>query len=256
MAGAHDATDMDVGPDVPGAPWPGGKVPTAAAFRGYNRGARTRSMRGLVAAMMYAIIVLIILFLLGYVLLRWLRLVFAEGHSAAREALHVATGGKTAQTLVRDARQYMQQAACGFDFVVASTQAGRITHNLNQYKQRSAHPALPVGLLFAVAVDVDHARLYLRGVDSGPDGVVGEFETLHPFSAVVGIDQVESPFASDLVPGVESALRIVVVDEDQGRTACLALEPAWHIRASDLVARLRSMIEDHKRPDVTPVIVR
>ena len=206
--------------------------------------------------MMYAILILIILFLLSYVLLRWLRLVFAEGGSAAREALHVATGGKTSQTLIKDARQRMEQSAYDLDFVVASTQAGRITHNLNRDKDRDADPELPVGLLFAVAVDVDHARLYLRGVDFADDGVTSEFETLHPFSAVVGIDQVETPFPSSLVPGVERALRIVVVDDDQQRTACLPLEPAWHIQASDLVTRLRAMIEDRKRPDVTPVIVR
>lgn len=206
--------------------------------------------------MMYAILILIILFLLGYMLLRWLRLVLAEGHSAAREALHVATGGKTSQTLIRDAHQRLEQSGFELDFAVASTQAGRITQNLNRDKDRNADPELPVGLLFAVAVDVGHARLYLRGIDFDAAGVASEFENVHAFSAVVGIDQVETPFPSDLVPGVESALRIVVVDDEEERTACLPLEAAWHIRTSDLVTRLRAMIEDRKRPDVTPVIVR
>lgn len=206
--------------------------------------------------MMYAIVALILVFLVSYVLVRWLRLVLSEGGQAAREALLVARGGKTPKTLIAAARQAMQERGCTVDFVVASTQADRVTDNLNRAGDRHADPGLPVGLLFAVALDVERAMLYLRGVDlSGGDGVARDFERVHAFSAVVGIDQVENPFPASLVPEVDTALRIVVVDEEEERTACLPLEPAWRIRGSDLVRRVRAMVEDRQRPEVTPVIV-
>lgn len=208
--------------------------------------------------MMYAILVLLLLFLAGYVLARWLRLVLSEGGQAAREAFRVARGDKTAKILIADARRRMEQDGCSVDFVVASTQAGRFTDNLNRDKDRDVAPGLPVGLLFVIALDVERATLYMRGVDfAGDDGIAREFERSHAFSAVIGIDQVENPFPASLVPAIDTALRIVVVDDDEeGTAACLPLEPAWRIRGSDLVQRVRAMVEDRQRPEAPPVIVQ
>jgi hypothetical protein len=205
--------------------------------------------------MMYAILVLIILFIISYVLARWLRMVFSEGRDAAREALHVARGGKTPRTLIEDARARFAEEDCEVEFVAASNQAGHVTDNLNRKRDRDAVPDIAVGLLFTLAIDVSGARIYLRGIDFREGGAIEEFERTHAFSEVICIDQVENPFPSSLVPEVTTALRIIVDDGEQ-HVACLPLERAWRIRTSDLVNRVRGMIEDGQVPDVTPVIVQ
>jgi len=205
--------------------------------------------------MMYAILVMILLFLVGYVLARWLRMVFAEGRDAAREALHVARGGKTPRTLIEDARVFFAREDCEVEFVAASTQAGHVTDNLMRKREDDAVPDMGIGLLFTLAIDVSGARLYLRGIEFRAGGEIEEFERSHGFSEVVAIDQVENPFPPSLVPEVGTALRIVV-DDGRQHVVCLPLERAWRIRASDLVSRVRGMIEDGQKPEVTPVIVQ
>lgn len=206
--------------------------------------------------MMYAILVLILLFLVSYVLLRWLRMVLLEGGQAARTALNVARGGKTPEILVADARAAFQRDGLTVDFVVASTQAERVLANLNGRLSRRARAAgWPAELVFLLALDIDRKRLQLRGI--GPDGPdsLSEFTRFHSFSEVVSIDHVDSPFDSTVVPDVDTAVRIIVDDGEQ-RIGCLPLERAWHIRPADLVTRIRGMIEDGRRPAVTPVILR
>jgi len=206
--------------------------------------------------MMYAILILILAFLAAYVLGRWLRLMFSESRQAVRKAWVEARGGRTPGQLIADARAGLAGAGGELHFAVASTQADAILGRLPQRRTpgRAAH-ALRTDLLFVLALDVDQRRIYLQGIEAAGPGPQQLFSRTLSFSEVIGIDAIENPFGERLLPGVESALRLVVDEAGEPRTTSLPIDPAWRIRSDDLVARVRGMIEEGRRPNTTPVIL-
>lgn len=204
--------------------------------------------------MLYAILLLILLFLLAYVFARWLRLVLREGRDAAHDALAEFRGAKTPQRLVADARAALKRRGGTAQFLVVSNRAPALGDTLKAQSERGVTADLPEALLMAVALDVSHGLLYLHGFAPAEEGQTEEFEVVHGFSEMIGIDDVANPFATQLTPGVSRAVRLIIDDGEQ-RSGCLPVEAAWHIGARDLAARLRNMIEDRQMPGAVPIVL-
>ncbi len=203
--------------------------------------------------MMYAILVLILLFLVSYVLARWLRLVLREGGQAASTALYVARGGRTPATLVAEARRALGNEHT--DLVIAARDPDGSAHRYRQHLaangDRAAEP-----LILALGLDISQGRVYIHAIEPGGDGGATECKRHHAFSAISDIEALSPPaaIAGDRYEGA-SALGLCV-DGGGLRRHLLFVEPEWRIRASDLALRLRAMIHEGQRPVAPPVIIQ
>lgn len=204
--------------------------------------------------MMYAILALILLFLLGYMLARWLRLVLREGGQATRAALHVARGGRTPQTLVASAGAAIAEAGGRADWIIAAHDADGMAARYRARAAECANGEAPEPILFALAVDVTNARLFLHGIAAESATDTREFAELRDFSEVAALEHIAAPASVDRGPDVTSALRICLTGSSP-RCAKLLVEPEWRIRASDLQRRLHAAIAEREPPDPSPVIL-
>jgi hypothetical protein len=206
--------------------------------------------------MMYIIVLVTLALLVVYVTSRWLSGEAREAFTGAREAVRVRRGGRTPAMLIEETRAAFQAVGLEPDLIIVSHDALDLYDRLRrEVIDRPDRPELPAATVLALATDTRAGRLYIRAVDTPPNTPGRETAKFHDCSAVPRIDTVPNDAPAHLTaPGTE-AIAITLDAADPGEYR-LAVEPAWHLDASDLARRLRRIVQDGEPPDSPPVIVR
>jgi|GEM_PF-3349564 len=207
--------------------------------------------------MIYPILLVIAAIVLAMFLWSWLSTELRNGAAWLRDRVRLARGGKTQQRLLDETRRAFEARGLEADCILVSSQVAPVYDNLRrQYIGRRPVVPLPVAVALALGTDVDAGYLFLRAVTAGVGEVGRDASEFFPFADVSRIEQVAQDLPEGIAPTAPRALEIVTGDSECPRRYRLALEDEWGVRGSDLVERVRAMIEDRRKPDPAPLIVR
>lgn len=205
--------------------------------------------------MIYTLLLIAAVIAISVLLWHWLR---AELHHAAgwlRERLLLAHGGETPDRLLTGARGAFDRRGLTPHFILVSSQVPAFYAPLRRrYVGRPVETPLPVALTFVLGVDVDAGMLYLRSVVAERDTSGHEAHEFLAFDDIERIDHAPHGLPVDIAPAADTALEIVVAG--QRLRYHMALEPEWAVAPADVVDRVRVMVEQRRRPEAAPVIVR
>lgn len=206
--------------------------------------------------MMYIIVLVTLALLVVYLTSRWLSAEARDAFASAREAVRVRRGGRTPAMLIDETRAAFQAEGLDPDLIIVSHDALDLYDHLRrEIIDQPGRPDLPAATILALATDTQAGRLYLRAIDTPPGAPGRETAAFHDCAAVERIEPVTNDAPANLTgPGTEAiALTFPAAEPVEYR---LAVEPAWHLNASDLIRRLQQIIQHGQRPDGAPVIVR
>lgn len=205
--------------------------------------------------MMYIIVLVTLALLVVYVTSRWLSAEAREAFAGARDAMRVRRGGRTPAMLIEETRAAFHREDLEPDLIVVSDNTLNLYDRLRrEVIGRSDRLDLPAATILALGADTRAGRVYLRAVDT-PPGLPGrESATFHDCAAVERIEPTTNDAPAHLSgPGTEAIALTLRAEPAEYR---LAVEPAWHLSADDLTRRLRQIVQQRRRPDSAPVIVR
>lgn len=203
--------------------------------------------------MMYIIVLVTLALLIVYLLWIWLSRELGDALRAGRVAARVRRGGRTPELLVEDTQAAFRDEGLEPDLVVVTHDALDLYDRLRKHVVgRTDRPDLPAATVLALAGDADTARLFVRAVETPPGEPGRETSAFHDFDAVSAIEPVANDGPEGLVAPGEQAIALRIRDTEYR----LAVEPAWHIAASDLARQLRALVHDRRPPPGAPAIVR
>jgi len=203
--------------------------------------------------MIYPILLIIALILLGIFLWTWLSREIRAAGAWLRDRILIARGGTTQQHLLEETQRACRERGLAPDCILVS---GQVTEVYDHLRRRvigqRADGTLPSAVALALGADVDAGSLFVRAVEAPADDIGRDTSAFIPFADISGIEQVEQDLPAGLAPKAESAIEIVTAQQRYR----LSLEERWGVSARDLVERIRAMIEDGRKPDAAPLIVR
>lgn len=207
--------------------------------------------------MMYLIVILIGVLLLVYFGGRWLLHETREVGAVLRKMIKQATGAQSEDTLIRQAHTaFAERGLPPPDLVAVPRDAETVYAALRrQAIDRVPEPALPAAFAIVLAISVDRASVYLRGVTAAPREPGREQGEFWDFEQIAQIRTVAAPAHPAFASTADSALELTPVD-DAARRFLVPVDPAWGIGADDLVSHLTKMIREQRKPDGGTVILR
>jgi hypothetical protein len=205
--------------------------------------------------MLYIIVLVALILLVGYVTGRWLARELRGAAASARTAWRIRRGGRSPALLIEDTRAALFARALEPDCIVVSHEALELYDRLRaRVIGQAAPPALPAAMVLALAIDGDARTCYLRAVETPPGQPGRETAACHELDRIARVEVVDHTGPAGLVATADRALEIEI--DEPARVYRLALEPAWHVSAEDVAARLRRMLIEARKPAGAPVVVR
>lgn len=205
--------------------------------------------------MIYTLLLIAAAIAISVLLWHWLRAELRHAAGWLRERLLLARGGETPERLLADACGAFGRRGLTPHFILVSSQAAAFYAPLRRrYVGRPVSAPLPVAVTFVLGIDVDAGMLYLRSIIAERDADGREAREFLAFDDIERIDHAPHGLAIDIAPAADTALEIVVAG---GRPRYhMALEAEWGVAPADVVDRVRAMVEQRRRPEPAPVIVR
>lgn len=184
----------------------------------------------------------------------WLRAELRHAAGWLGEKLLLMRGGETPERLLADARRVFDRHGLTPHFILASSQVATFYGPLRRrHVGRRTDTPPSVAVTFLLGADVDAGVLYLRSVVAGHDGIGRETRELLAFDEIERIEHAPHGLPADTAPVADTALEIIAGGRPRYH---MALEPEWAVAPGDVVDRVRALIEQRRRPEAAPVIVR
>lgn len=185
----------------------------------------------------------------------WLRAELRHAAAWLGEKLLLMRGGETPERLIEDARGAFNRHGLTPHLILVSSQVATFYGQLRRrHVGRRAETPLPVAVTFVLGADADAGVLFLRAVVAGHDEAGRETRELIGFDEIERIDHAPHALPADIAPVADTALEIIA---GGGRPRYhMALEPEWAVAPGDVVERVRALVEQRRRPEAAPVIVR
>lgn len=185
----------------------------------------------------------------------WLRAELRHTAGWLGERLLLARGGETPERLLADTRRAFERRGLTPHLILVSSQVATFYGPLRRrYAGRRVEAPLAVAVTFALGADADAGMLYLRSIVAGRDEVGHETHDLLAFDEIERIEHAPHGLPADIAPVADTALEIVAGGARPRYH--MALEPEWAVAPAEVVDRVRAVLEQRRRPEAAPVIVR
>lgn len=185
----------------------------------------------------------------------WLRAELRHAAGWLGEKLLLARGGETPERLLADTRRAFDRRGLTPHFILVSSQVATFYGPLRRrHVGRRAQEPLPVAVTFVLGADVDAGMLYLRSVVAQQGGSGRETREIIAFDDIERIEHAPHGLPADIAPAADTALEIIAGGARPRYH--MALEPQWAVAPAEVVDRVRAMIEQRRRPEAAPVILR